>query len=43
MGGNGHGVCLVCVELLGGAVRAGEADVRHHAYLTDRVLLAEGR
>jgi hypothetical protein len=33
----------VCLELLGGAVRAGEADVRHHAYLTDRVLLAEGR
>ena len=25
-----------------GAVRAGEADARHHAYLTDRVLLAEG-
>jgi hypothetical protein len=32
----------VCLELLGGAVRAGEADAGHHAYLTDRVLLAEG-
>jgi hypothetical protein len=32
----------VCLELLGGAVQAGEADARHHAYLTDRVLLAEG-
>jgi hypothetical protein len=32
----------LCLELLNGAVRAGEADARHHAYLTDRVLLAEG-
>jgi hypothetical protein len=31
-----------CLELLGQAVQAGEADARHHAYLTDRVLLAEG-
>jgi len=31
-----------CLELLGRAVQAGEADAGHHAYLTDRVLLAEG-
>jgi hypothetical protein len=31
-----------CLEQLGQAVQAGEADARHHAYLTDRVLLAEG-
>jgi hypothetical protein len=32
-----------CLELLGEAVRAGEADASHEAYLTDRVLLAEGK
>ena len=32
----------VCLELLGQAVQAGEADARQQAYLTDRVLLAEG-
>jgi hypothetical protein len=31
-----------CLELLAGAVQANEAGARHHAYLTDRVLLAEG-
>jgi hypothetical protein len=31
-----------CLELLGHAVQAGEADARQYAYLTDRVLLAEG-
>jgi hypothetical protein len=31
-----------CLELLGHAVQAGEADARQQAYLTDRVLLAEG-
>ena len=31
-----------CLELLGRAVQAGEAAAGHHAYLTDRVLLAEG-
>ena len=31
-----------CLELLGQAVQTGEADPSHHAYLTDRVLLAEG-
>ena len=31
----------LCLEPLNG-VRAGAADARHHAYLTDRVLLAEG-
>jgi hypothetical protein len=30
------------LHLLGQAVQAGQADARHHAYLTDRVLLAEG-
>jgi hypothetical protein len=28
---------------LGEAVRVGEADVSHEAYLTDRVLVAEGK
>jgi hypothetical protein len=32
-----------CLELLGHAVHAGEADATYHAYLTDRVLLAEGK
>jgi hypothetical protein len=32
-----------CLGLLGEAVRAGEAGAADHAYLTDRVLLAEGR
>jgi hypothetical protein len=32
-----------CLELLGHAVKAGQADAGHHAYLTDRVLLAEGK
>jgi hypothetical protein len=32
-----------CLELLNAAVLAGEADARHEAYLTDRVLLAEGK
>ena len=31
-----------CLELLSHAVQAGEADARQQAYLTDRVLLAEG-
>jgi hypothetical protein len=31
-----------CLELLSQAVQAGEADARQQAYLTDRVLLAEG-
>ena len=31
-----------CLELLGQAVQAGEAAARQQAYLTDRVLLAEG-
>jgi hypothetical protein len=32
-----------CLDLLAGAVEAGEATKRELAYLTDRVLLAEGR
>jgi hypothetical protein len=32
-----------CLELLGEAVDAGEADASNLAYLTDRVLRAEGR
>ena len=32
-----------CLDLLTAAVEAGEATRQEHAYLTDRVLLAEGR
>ena len=32
-----------CLGLIGAAVEAGEASLLEHAYLTDRVLLAEGR
>ena len=32
-----------CLGLLGAAVEAGEASLLEYAYLTDRVLLAEGR
>jgi hypothetical protein len=32
-----------CLGLIGAAVEAGEASLIEHAYLTDRVLLAEGR
>ncbi|MFD7159970.1 DUF6624 domain-containing protein [Kribbella sp. NPDC059898] len=32
-----------CLELLSEAVRAGDADAGHEAYLTDRVLVAEGK
>jgi hypothetical protein len=32
-----------CLRLIGAAVEAGEASLLEYAYLTDRVLLAEGR
>lgn len=32
-----------CLELLSESVQAGDADAAHEAYLTDRVLVAEGK